>query len=410
MKILNFGSCNVDYVYSLDHIAVIGETEATQGLSILPGGKGLNQSIAIARAGKSVYHAGCIGDGGEFLLDLLKANGVDVSFVDYVNTNNGHAIIQVSKAGDNAIFLYSGSNHMISTEQVDRVLSAFSKDDILLLQNEINNLDYIVKKAYQARMKIILNPSPFNDKIQQIDLNMISYLILNEIEAKEISKCANAQKALAYFREKFPDLKVMLTLGSKGCIYQDEKEQKFCPIFKVDAVDTTGAGDTFTGYFVGGIANENKIEKILKIASCASAISVTREGAAPSIPYMDEVMEQINCLKANEVDMKAEILRIKIEQYFDENLMDASLNGLANFLGYSPIYTSSLVKKITDETYKKFLQKKRLEVSATLLLQTELSIDEIVKKAGYENASFFRKIFKEKYGMTPLNYRKRKAK
>ena len=249
-----------------------------------------------------------------------------------------------------------------------------------------------------------------HDKVQQIDLNMISYLILNEIEAKEISKCANAQKALAYFREKFPDLKVMLTLGSKGCIYQDEKEQKFCPIFKVDAVDTTGAGDTFTGYFVGGIANENKIEKILKIASCASAISVTREGAAPSIPYMDEVMEQINCLKANEVDMKAEILRIKIEQYFDENLMDASLNGLANFLGYSPIYTSSLVKKITDETYKKFLQKKRLEVSATLLLQTDLSINEIVKKVGYENASFFRKIFEEKYGTTPLNYRKRKVK
>ena len=179
LKILNFGSCNVDYVYSLDHIAVIGETEATQGLNILPGGKGLNQSIAIARAGKSVYHAGCIGYGGEFLLDLLKANGVNVSFVDYVNTNNGHAVIQVSKAGDNAIFLYSGSNHMISTEQVDRVLSAFSKDDILLLQNEINNLDYIVKKAYQVGMKIILNPSPFNDKIQQIDLNMISYLILN---------------------------------------------------------------------------------------------------------------------------------------------------------------------------------------------------------------------------------------
>ena len=178
LKILNFGSCNVDYVYSLDHIAVIGETEATQGLSILPGGKGLNQSIAITRAGNNVYHAGCIGDGGKFLLDLLKANSVDVSFVDYVNTKNGHAVIQVSKSGDNAIFLYSGSNHMISTEQVDRVLSAFSKDDILLLQNEINNLDYIVKKAYQAGMKIILNPSPFNDKIQQIDLNMISYLIL----------------------------------------------------------------------------------------------------------------------------------------------------------------------------------------------------------------------------------------
>ena len=410
MKILNFGSCNVDYVYSLDHIAVPGETEATQGLSILPGGKGLNQSIAIRRAGNSVYHAGCIGDGGEFLLDLLKENDVDVSFVDYVNAKNGHAVIQVSKAGDNAIFLYSGSNHMISTEQVDKILSAFSKDDILLLQNEINNLDYIVKKAYQAGMKIFLNPSPFDDKIRQIDLNMISYLILNEIESKEISKCTNTQEALAYFREKFPELKVMLTLGSKGCIYQDKNEQRFCPIFKVDAVDTTGAGDTFTGYFVVGIANENKIEKILEIASCASAISVTRKGAAPSIPHMDEVIENISSLKRDEADMKAKILRIKIEKYFDENLSDASLDGLANFLGYSPIYTSALVKKITNENYKKFLQQKRLELSETLLLQTDLSIDEIVKKAGYENASFFRRKFKERYGTTPLNYRKRKVK
>ena len=298
MKILNFGSCNVDYVYSMDHIVVEGETEATQGLDVFPGGKGLNQSIAIARAGNTVYHAGCVGDGGEFLLDILRENGVDVSLVDRVNTKNGHAIIQVSEKGDNAIFLYPGSNYMISSEQVDRVLNSFSKGDILLLQNEINNLGYIVKKAYQAGMKIILNPSPFNEKIQQIDFNMISYLILNEIEAKEISKCENAQEALTFFREKFPDLKVMLTLGSKGGVYQDENGQRCCPTFKVNAVDTTGAGDTFTGYFVGGIAKGNSIEKILELASCAAAISVTRKGAAPSIPCVDEVMDRITFLKA----------------------------------------------------------------------------------------------------------------
>ena len=187
---------------------------------------------------------------------------------------------------------------MISSEQVDRVLGSFSKGDILLLQNEISNLGYIVKKAYRAGMKIILNPSPFNEKIQQIDFNMISYLILNEIEAKEISKCENAQEALTYFREKFPDLKVMLTLGSKGGVYQDGNGQRYCPTFKVNAVDTTGAGDTFTGYFVGGIAKGNSIEKILELASCAAAISVTRKGAAPSIPCVDEVMDRITFLKA----------------------------------------------------------------------------------------------------------------
>ena len=109
---------------------------------------------------------------------------------------------------------------------------------------------------------------------------------------------------MGYFQANYPELKVMLTLGSKGCIYQDKAEQRFCPTFKVDAVDTTGAGDTFTGYFVVGIANGNKIEKILRTASCASAISVTREGAAPSIPYMDEVIEQMSCLEINSADMK----------------------------------------------------------------------------------------------------------
>ena len=410
MKILNFGSCNVDYVYSLDHIVTVGETETTQALNVFPGGKGLNQSIAIARAGISVYHAGCIGEGGEFLFELLRSNGVDVTFVDRVQTKSGLAIIQVSKEGDNAIFLYPGSNEMISTEQVDRVIASFSEGDILLLQNEINNIGYIIDKAHQAGMRIILNPSPFNEKLRQINFNMLSYLILNEIEAKEISNCATVKKALEYFKENYPSLKVMLTLGSKGCVYCDGEVEKAFPIFKVDAVDTTGAGDTFTGYFVAGIANGYGIERILKLASCAAAISVTREGAAVSIPYINEVMEQMTHLETNDVDIKNEMLHMKIDEYIEGNLTDATLNGLADFLGYSSVYTGALVKKITGQNYKSYLQRKRLKLSEELLLQTEQSIDEIIKRVGYENASFFRKIFKEEYGATPLNYRKRKVK
>ena len=410
MKILNIGSANVDYVYSLDHIVVVGETESAQELNVFPGGKGLNQSIAIKRAGKDVYHAGCIGEGGELLLDILQENGVDLTFVKRVDERNGHAIIQVSKDGDNTIFLYRGSNGVFTTEQIDNTLSEFSKGDILVLQNEINNLDYIVKKAHQAEMTIVLNPSPFNEKINEIDLNMISYLVLNEIEAKEITKSSDAQEALTYFAETYPSLKVMLTLGSKGCVYQDKEQKVFCPTFKVVPVDTTGAGDTFTGYFIVGIANGEEIEKILKVASCAAAISITREGAAPSIPCMAEVMEQINCLEPNSVGMKNEMSRIKIDEYIDEHLTDATLDGLADFLGYSSVYTGSLVKKVTGKTYKSLLQEKRLGVAENLLLKTEMSIDEIIKKTGYENASFFRRIFKEKYGVTPLNYRKRKDK
>ena len=410
MKILNIGSANVDYVYSLDHIAVVGETESAQELNVFPGGKGLNQSIAIKRAGKDVYHAGCIGEGGELLLDILQENGVDLTFVKRVDERNGHAIIQVSKDGDNTIFLYRGSNGVFTTEQIDNTLSKFSKGDILVLQNEINNLDYIVKKAYQAEMTIVLNPSPFNERICEIDFNMISYLVLNEIEAKEITKSSDAQEALDNFAVTYPNLKVMLTLGSKGCVYQDKDQKVFCPTFKVVPVDTTGAGDTFTGYFIVGIANGEKIEKILKTASCAAAISITREGAAPSIPCMAEVMEQINCLEPNSIGLKTEMSRNKIDEYIDGHLTDASLDGLADFLGYSSVYTGALVKKVTGKTYKSLLQEKRLEIAENLLLKTEMSIDEIIKRTGYENASFFRRIFKEKYGVTPLNYRKRKDK
>ena len=122
MKILNFGSCNIDYVYSMDHIVRVGETQSTYQLEIFPGGKGLNQSIAIARAGASVYHAGCIGSDGEMLTELLTKSGVNVSYVRTVDAKNGHAIIQVSAKGENSIFLYGGSNEMISESFIDFVL------------------------------------------------------------------------------------------------------------------------------------------------------------------------------------------------------------------------------------------------------------------------------------------------
>ena len=136
MKILNYGSCNIDYVYALDHILKVGETLVADKLSIFPGGKGLNQSIAIARAGAPVYHAGCVGSDGDFLIELMSESGVDTSYIKRVNEKNGHAIIEVSRKGDNSIFIYAGSNGMIEKADIDRVLSDFSSGDILLLQND----------------------------------------------------------------------------------------------------------------------------------------------------------------------------------------------------------------------------------------------------------------------------------
>ena len=199
MKILNFGSCNIDFVYNLDHIVAIGETETSNSMQVFPGGKGLNQSVALAKAGMEVYHAGCIGTDGEMLTDVLESNGVDISNIKKVDEKTGHAIIQVSSKGDNSIFLYSGSNAKITEEFVDEVLDKFQKGDMLLLQNEINMIDYIVEKAYEKGMCIILNPSPYNDKIKKIDFNMLSYIILNEVEMSELTQCDNPKDGLKYF-------------------------------------------------------------------------------------------------------------------------------------------------------------------------------------------------------------------
>lgn len=294
MKIVNFGSCNIDYVYSLDHIVNVGETETTNKLETFAGGKGLNQSIALARAGAKVYHAGCIGKDGEMLREIMNESGVDLSYIKNTDTKNGHAVIQVSAKGENSIFIYPGSNAEVSKDYIDSVLEDFEKGDILLLQNEISNVNYIIEKAYEKQMQIILNPSPINEKINEIDFGKLTYIVLNEIEAKEISGAKNAEESLLFFSKNYPDLKIMLTLGSKGSVYFDNENKISQSAFLVDAVDTTGAGDTFTGYFVAGISKNENYAEILKMASAASAIAVSRMGAAPSIPKMEEVVNIIN--------------------------------------------------------------------------------------------------------------------
>ena len=290
MKILNFGSCNIDFVYNLDHIVAIGETETSNSMQVFPGGKGLNQSVALAKAGMEVYHAGCIGTDGEMLTDVLKSNGVDISNIKNVDEKTGHAVIQVSRNGDNSIFLYPGSNAKITEKFVDEVLDKFQKGDMLLLQNEINKIDYIIEKAYKKGMYIIFNPSPYNDEIKNLDFNMLSYIIINEVEMSELTQCDNPKDGLKYFAKNYPKLKIIITLGSEGSMYSDTEKVVFQPSFKVNAIDTTAAGDTFTGYFFAQTAMGNSVENSLKIASVASAIVVSRKGASVSIPMLNEVL------------------------------------------------------------------------------------------------------------------------
>ena len=151
MKVLNYGSLNVDYVYSVDHIIVGGETQHSSKLEVFSGGKGLNQSIALAKAGVPVYHAGIVGSDGDILLDACKEAGVNTKYIRRLPVKGGHTMIQVDKNAQNCIILYGGTNQMQTREFVDEVLADFGEGDYLLLQNEINMLDYIIDQAYEKK-------------------------------------------------------------------------------------------------------------------------------------------------------------------------------------------------------------------------------------------------------------------
>ena len=297
MKILSFGSLNIDYVYSVPHFVKKGETLSAKELNVYTGGKGLNQSIALARAGVETYQAGAIGTDGMFLLEQLKEAGVKTDLVKILDdVRTGNAIIQNDDEGDNCIVLFGGANQAITKEQVDEVFKDFINEDYLLIQNEINELSYIVEKAKEEGMKIILNPSPMNEKIMKLPLDQIDYFILNEIEAMQILEMDKPEEIdgkyiASLLHERFKDATIVLTLGSEGsvCISDDEYVEQ--SIYKVKAIDTTAAGDTYTGYFIAGILNGKTIKESMDIASKASAIAVTRQGAAPSIPVLEEVEE-----------------------------------------------------------------------------------------------------------------------
>lgn len=295
MKVLCFGSLNIDYTYKVPHFVKKGETLASERLQVFGGGKGLNQSVALAKAGTEVYHAGSIGQDGMFLLDMLKDAGANTDFVKILDTvRTGNAIIQNDKSGDNCIILYGGANQAITREQVDEVMSHFESGDYLVLQNEINELGYIVEKAHKKGMIIVLNPSPMNEKILALPLDVINYFILNEVEAAQIlgkeDKGEESWEQIADdLLKKFPQATIVLTMGSEGSVFKNQKETVCQSIYKVQAVDTTAAGDTFSGYFIGGILGGLSAKEAMDQASKASAIAVTRKGAAPSIPVLAEV-------------------------------------------------------------------------------------------------------------------------
>ena len=295
MKVINFGSLNIDHFYSLDHFVRPGETIASQKYHRSCGGKGLNQSIALAHAGVEVFHAGKIGQDGKALLACLQTAGVDITFVEITESEpSGHAIIQVDKNGQNSIILHGGANQTIQAEAAKRVLEHFKSGDCLLLQNEISSISEIIEQAKKQGLTIFLNPAPMDKKVFGYPLEKVDYFIINEIEGIELSGAAEPSGILEAMLKRFPRSVTILTLGENGAIYAEHQIRISVPAEKVKAVDTTAAGDTFIGFFIAQKIKGQPVETCLRMACRAAAICVTRRGAADSIPLKEEVvMEKV---------------------------------------------------------------------------------------------------------------------
>lgn len=297
MKLLNFGSMNLDYVYQVDHFVGPGETLSALSQAVNPGGKGLNQSVALARAGALAYHAGCVGAGGEMLGELLRENGVDTRFVRRVEAIQGNAVIQVTPSGENCILLFGGSNQQVAEEQIRETLDHFEPGDYLVMQNEINNLPLLADLAYEKGMKLVLNPSPYDGRLAAVDFGKLSWLLVNEVEAEQISGSGEPKEAWEAIHGRWPGVSLVLTLGGRGSMaFRPEGEAVFQEAFPVKAVDTTAAGDTFTGYFLAALTEDRPLSECMKRASLAAALSVTRPGAAESIPTRPELEESLSRL------------------------------------------------------------------------------------------------------------------
>lgn len=291
MKVLSFGSLNYDYVYEMEHFVAPKETTSSLRYSRNFGGKGLNQSIALKKAGMDVYHAGRVGKDGQDFVDYLNSYDVNTDYLikDEIEAT-GHAIIQVCK-GQNCIILHGGANQKIDNKQVIDTINNFNEGDLLLIQNEISSLDLIINEAHKKGMKIAFNVAPMNERIFTYPLDLVDIFIVNEIEGQGLSNCSSKyiDDIVSALKNKYSTKDIVLTVGEKGAYFISNNEVKHVDALKVNAVDTTAAGDTFTGFFLASYLKDNDAIKALNLATKASSITVQGEGAAKSIPELKDL-------------------------------------------------------------------------------------------------------------------------
>lgn len=291
MAIINFGSINIDHVYQVPHFVQPGETLDTTDYQILLGGKGANQSIALAKAGADVLHVGYINENDvHFKQEMIKL-GINGRFIQCTSTASGHAIIQVTPSGENAIFIFGGANRLINEKDIQRALFDANEDDWVLLQNETTGTKAVLEQAKAKGLKVAFNPAPMTADIHDLNMQLIDLLIVNEIEAAELAGSEHYDDIVMFIEERFAHGSVLLTLGKQGVEWFSRGDHIAYPAFSVDAVDTTAAGDTFIGFFLAHYQIHQQPKQALRHACAASAIAVTRVGAAPSIPSHDEVSQ-----------------------------------------------------------------------------------------------------------------------
>jgi len=294
MPILNFGSLNIDHVYRVDSFVQPGETKHSKAYMVNSGGKGLNQSIAAAKAGGQVLHAGLVGRDGSFLVEKLQAAGVDTALMQASAEVSGHAIIQVADSGQNCILLYGGTNQLLTESYVESALSDFGGEGLVLLQNETNLTALIIQKAAEKGLKVAFNAAPYSNAVNSYPINLLDWLIVNEVEAAGILGADADEQLLPRLAERYPRAGILLTLGSAGARCCQNGHFASIGSCAVQAVDTTAAGDTFTGYFLQGILQGSDTVEALRLATAAAALCVQRPGAADSIPNRAEVEQALN--------------------------------------------------------------------------------------------------------------------
>ena len=292
-NILNFGSLNLDQVYRVDAFVQPGETKSSLSLETHCGGKGLNQSVAAARAGAEVWHAGMIGCDGDMLYDKLRENGVNLTLLERSTGVSGHAIIQVDDNGQNCILLFGGTNQMLTEAYIDRAMEAFGSEGLVLVQNETNLVGTIIEKAHARGLQVAINAAPMDEKVFTYPLELIDWLIVNEIEGAAIAKCEFEVDILPKLKKRYPKMNVLLTLGKRGAVCARGDEQAKIGIYPVKVVDTTAAGDTFLGYFLTEALDHKSLPDALALATAASSMCVQVMGAADSVPMRADVLATI---------------------------------------------------------------------------------------------------------------------